>query len=188
VDITPPAGGTATSTVTDARGRTVELRQYQAATPTGAYDSTTYAFSRKGLLSGVSDPVGHQWSYGYDLRGRQISAGDLGQRALAGAVGLRHAGQGPSHLIHPLCGWQRVHDHRSRLHPPLRSHRGQHHHPFGGGALAGTYIFRSTYFPDGSLASTIFPTAGGLSTESVIYGYDPAWACPPPWARSTPAK
>jgi hypothetical protein len=33
-DLTPPPGSTATSTVTDARGRTVELRQYHGATAT----------------------------------------------------------------------------------------------------------------------------------------------------------
>ena len=46
------------------------------------------------------------------------------------------------------------------------------------GALAGTYIFRSTYFADGSLASTIFPAAGGLSGESVLYGYDSSLGLP----------
>jgi YD repeat-containing protein len=51
-DLTPPAGGTATSTVTDARGRTVELRQYRGATPTpntaGSWDGTIYTFDRRG--------------------------------------------------------------------------------------------------------------------------------------------
>ncbi len=79
VDVTPPAGGTATSTVTDARDRTVELRQFHAATPTGAYDRTTYAFNRKGQLVRVTDPAGNQWRYGYDLRGRRTRVDDPDQ-------------------------------------------------------------------------------------------------------------
>jgi YD repeat-containing protein len=75
-DVTPPAGGTATSTATDAQGRTIELRQYQAPTPTGSYDATTYDYDRKGQLVGVTDPAGNQWSYVYDLRGRQTELHD----------------------------------------------------------------------------------------------------------------
>lgn len=76
VHVTPPAGGTATTTINDARGRTVELRQYHAPTPTGTHDATSYEYDRKGQLVGVSDPAGNQWSYVYDLRGRQIEAHD----------------------------------------------------------------------------------------------------------------
>lgn len=76
LDTTPPSGATATSTVTDVRGRTVELRQYQAPTPTGPFDSTTYEYDRKGQLVGVTDPAGNQWSYVYDVRGRQVEAHD----------------------------------------------------------------------------------------------------------------
>ena len=38
VDVTPPAGGTATSTFTDARGQITALHQYHAPTPTGPPD------------------------------------------------------------------------------------------------------------------------------------------------------
>ena len=44
-DVTPPSGGTATSTVSDARGRNVQVRQYHGPTPTpstpGSWDTTT---------------------------------------------------------------------------------------------------------------------------------------------------
>ncbi|MEV0385453.1 RHS repeat-associated core domain-containing protein [Nonomuraea sp. NPDC050643] len=76
VDTTPPAGGTATSTVTDAQGHTVALRQYRAATPTGAFDTTTYTYDRKGRLTAVIDPAGNRWERGYDLRGRQTMTDD----------------------------------------------------------------------------------------------------------------
>jgi RHS repeat-associated protein len=76
VDVTPPAGGTATSTLTDARDNTVELRQYHNPTPTGGYDATRYGYDRKGRLASVTDPVGNKWTYGYDIRGRQIQVID----------------------------------------------------------------------------------------------------------------
>ncbi|GIM93653.1 polymorphic toxin-type HINT domain-containing protein [Paractinoplanes toevensis] len=76
VDVTPPAGGTASSTITDALGRTTAVRQYSAATPTGAYDATTYTFDRKSQLKKVTDAAGNHWDYTYDLRGRQLTAAD----------------------------------------------------------------------------------------------------------------
>jgi RHS repeat-associated protein len=76
VDVTPPAGGTPTSTFADARGQTTELRQYHGATPTGTYDATTYGHTPAGLLATVTDPTGIAWSYGYDVLGRRTSATD----------------------------------------------------------------------------------------------------------------
>ncbi|WP_223884208.1 polymorphic toxin-type HINT domain-containing protein [Micromonospora craniellae] len=79
-DITPPNGGTATSTVTDARDRVVQLRQYHGAAPTptvaGSWDTTTYAYNRKGQTASITDAAGNEWKYTYDLRGRQITTED----------------------------------------------------------------------------------------------------------------
>ncbi|MCZ7420756.1 RHS repeat protein [Verrucosispora sp. WMMA2121] len=79
-DITPPAGGTATSVRVDGRGQTVELRHYHGATPTpgtpGSWDSTTYQHDRKGQLTRVTDAMGNTWKYTYDIRGRQIEVDD----------------------------------------------------------------------------------------------------------------
>jgi len=91
IDVTPPSGGTATSTVTDARGRTVELRQYQAATPTGSYDATRYTFNRKGQLERVTDPAGNRWTYTYDLRGRLFQSTDPDKGATT--LGYDNAGR-----------------------------------------------------------------------------------------------
>ncbi|MFJ8582613.1 polymorphic toxin-type HINT domain-containing protein [Micromonospora sp. NPDC093277] len=82
IDVDPPNGGTATTNITDSAGRLVELRQYQAQTPTGAYEATTYTYDRFGRLSEVKDPTGNKWTYGYDLRGRQTSANDPDKGAL----------------------------------------------------------------------------------------------------------
>lgn len=80
VDVTPPAGGTATSTRTDARGRVVEIRQYHGPTPTpataGSWDATTYTFNRKGQMTEFADPRGNKWTYTFDIRGRQIEVTD----------------------------------------------------------------------------------------------------------------
>ncbi|OZV74304.1 hypothetical protein CA850_30290 [Micromonospora echinospora] len=70
--VTPRAGGTATTTVTDARGRTVALHQYRGGTTDGPSDVTRYAYDPAGRLTTITDPAGNSWSYRYDQRGRQI--------------------------------------------------------------------------------------------------------------------
>ncbi|MEV0133324.1 RHS repeat-associated core domain-containing protein [Dactylosporangium sp. NPDC050688] len=81
VSVTPPTGGTATTTVTDGRGRTVELRQYHNAADVGSntrslYDLTQYHFDRKGRQDSVTDNAGNAWIYGFDLLGRLKSSHD----------------------------------------------------------------------------------------------------------------
>ena len=76
VSVTPPAGGTATTTITDARGRATELRQYHGPTPTGDSDATRYKYTPAGQVAEVTGPDGAVWKYGYDLRGRAISGTD----------------------------------------------------------------------------------------------------------------
>ncbi|GLW72105.1 type IV secretion protein Rhs [Kitasatospora phosalacinea] len=66
VTVTPPTGGTPTTTVTDAAGHITELRQYRSATPTGAYDSTTYAYDPAGNRTKLTDPSGTVWTWVYD--------------------------------------------------------------------------------------------------------------------------
>ncbi|MEV7602511.1 RHS repeat-associated core domain-containing protein [Kitasatospora sp. NPDC089797] len=79
VDVSPPAGGTATSTVTDARGRKTQVWQYRTAAATGKQadaDVTSYAYTPGGQAASRTDAAGNTWSYGYDLRGRQVKADD----------------------------------------------------------------------------------------------------------------
>ncbi|MFF6956758.1 RHS repeat-associated core domain-containing protein [Streptomyces sp. NPDC008317] len=76
VTVTPPRGATPTTTVVDARGRTTDLLQYHAATPTGAADTTHYGYTPAGKLEKITDPSGTVWSYGYDQRGNQTGAHD----------------------------------------------------------------------------------------------------------------
>lgn len=76
VDVTPPAGGTATTTFADARGRTTKLLQYRGPTPSGPADTTSYSYTPAGQLAGMTDAAGNRWSYGYDLLGRRTSSSD----------------------------------------------------------------------------------------------------------------
>ncbi|MGW4892902.1 RHS repeat-associated core domain-containing protein [Kitasatospora sp. NPDC004240] len=79
VDVTPPPGGRATSTLTDSRGRVLQLWQYRTPTPTGSpadADVTSYTYSRLGNEASHTDAAGNTWTYGYDQRGRRTSTGD----------------------------------------------------------------------------------------------------------------
>ncbi|WP_329562234.1 TreTu family toxin [Kitasatospora sp. NBC_01266] len=78
-DVTPPQGGTPTSTFTDARGNTSAVWQYHGSAPTGNAsdaDVTTYTYTPAGSPATRTDAAGNTWSYGYDLMGREISSSD----------------------------------------------------------------------------------------------------------------
>lgn len=76
VDVTPPSGGTPTTTITDSRGQKSALTQYQAATPSGAGVTTRYEYNPAGAMTAMTDPVGNKWSWQYDLLGNQVIADD----------------------------------------------------------------------------------------------------------------
>ena len=78
-------GGSATRTITDIFGNTIEKRAYAGTEPADAaygtgpgatYTSTKYKNTLDGKPSTVTGPDGAQWSYVYDLFGRQTSATD----------------------------------------------------------------------------------------------------------------
>ncbi|SMD27631.1 RHS repeat-associated core domain-containing protein [Kibdelosporangium aridum] len=73
VKVTPPPGGTPTTKVIDARGRTVELHQHKS---DSEFDVTRYAHDPEGRLTTMTDPAGNTWRYTYDLRGRKIKEED----------------------------------------------------------------------------------------------------------------
>lgn len=75
VHTVPPQGGTATTVINDAQGRTTEKRQYTAGLGT-AFDATKYVYTPAGQLSTVTDPAGNVWRSTYDLRGRKIASDD----------------------------------------------------------------------------------------------------------------
>ncbi|MFC9246592.1 RHS repeat domain-containing protein [Streptomyces sp. NPDC057136] len=73
--VIPPAGGTATASVTDALGRVVETKKATNAART-TWLSTKYSFDKLGRLSQVVDPASSKWTYKYDVRGRQTEVDD----------------------------------------------------------------------------------------------------------------
>jgi YD repeat-containing protein len=89
LDTTVPAGGTASSTFTDALGRTTASWSYTTATPTGnAADARviSYTYFPNGKPHTITGPGGQQWSYTYDLHGNQLTMSDpdAGNSSMAG--------------------------------------------------------------------------------------------------------
>ncbi|MFE6157742.1 RHS repeat-associated core domain-containing protein [Streptomyces sp. NPDC056486] len=74
--VIPPEGATATTTLTDARGKTTQLRQHHTRSPSAAFDTTSYGYTSRGELEKVTDPAGNNWRYSYDQLGRQIETTD----------------------------------------------------------------------------------------------------------------
>lgn len=78
-------GGTATRTITDARGRMVESREYASTSPAdpqyggtlgNGYASVKYTYTLDDRKTSITGPDGAKWTYGYDLFGRQTTTGD----------------------------------------------------------------------------------------------------------------
>ncbi|MFI1509440.1 RHS repeat-associated core domain-containing protein [Streptomyces sp. NPDC020597] len=75
--VTAAAGGTGTLSITDARGRILERREYGGPAPTGAdYTRTLFEHDPSGRLTKMTGPDNAVWSYGYDLRGRKTTSTD----------------------------------------------------------------------------------------------------------------
>jgi YD repeat-containing protein len=75
-DVTPPAGGTPTSTYFDARGNTTQVRRFTGPAPSGPYQDTTYTYTPAGQLATITDNAGNTWSYSYDLSGNRTTVND----------------------------------------------------------------------------------------------------------------
>ncbi|MEV7339461.1 RHS repeat-associated core domain-containing protein [Streptomyces sp. NPDC093544] len=75
--VTAAAGGTGTLTVTDARGRVTERREYSGPVPSGIdYTRSLYEYTDGGQLKKLTGPDGAVWTYDYDLRGRKTISTD----------------------------------------------------------------------------------------------------------------
>jgi len=79
-DVTPPPGGTATSTFTNALGETTATWSYSdSATPTGkASDAKVigYTYTPGGQVATITDNAGNKWTYTYNLLGDKVSQTD----------------------------------------------------------------------------------------------------------------
>ena len=77
VDMTPPTGGTPTSTFTDSRGRTSALWQFNGTTPTGTPLVTSYTYDARGSMTSMTDATrANTWTWKFDNLGRQTEAVD----------------------------------------------------------------------------------------------------------------
>ncbi|WP_412538482.1 ricin-type beta-trefoil lectin domain protein [Longispora sp. K20-0274] len=73
--VTPPAGGTAATSFSDAHGRTTLVRQFLGSAPTGSFQDTTFGYDRLGRQIS-SATAGSIWTTAFDLRGRVTSKTD----------------------------------------------------------------------------------------------------------------
>ncbi|MEV5320093.1 DddA-like double-stranded DNA deaminase toxin [Streptomyces sp. NPDC052687] len=76
--VDPPIGGVPTTIVSDAEGRTTEIRHYKGASPSPLtpYDTTKYTYTHAGKLETVTDAKGTVWRYEYDQLGRKKTSVD----------------------------------------------------------------------------------------------------------------
>ncbi len=82
VDVTPPKGGTASSTFLNVLGEKTASWQYDdSATPTDTKSDavvTSYGYNPAGEETSVTDANGNEWTYDYNLIGQQTSVTDPG--------------------------------------------------------------------------------------------------------------
>jgi RHS repeat-associated protein len=72
--VTPPKGGTRVESFVDARGQLVEQQQFAPGPVVST--STKYAFDKRGKIAKLTDAVGNEWIYTYDVRGRKVGVVD----------------------------------------------------------------------------------------------------------------
>ncbi|MFC9690439.1 RHS repeat domain-containing protein [Kribbella sp. NPDC056951] len=70
--VDPPSGEQATTRISDAEGKLLELRAYNTPGESANFDKTAYTYTKAGQLESVTDAAGNVWRYEYDLRGRQV--------------------------------------------------------------------------------------------------------------------
>ncbi len=78
----PPKGGTATTTVIDARGRTTDRLEYTDAARTSSL-KTHYTYGKWDERLPMTDPAGNVWSYIFDARGQQTDVDDPDNKAMS---------------------------------------------------------------------------------------------------------
>jgi RHS repeat-associated protein len=73
--VQPPTGGK-TQYLTDARGRTTTVREYDTAATPALYATTSLGYTERNELASVTSPLGKVSSYTYDLLGRRTGSTD----------------------------------------------------------------------------------------------------------------
>ncbi|MFF3299545.1 polymorphic toxin-type HINT domain-containing protein [Streptomyces sp. NPDC002908] len=160
--VIPPVGGTAVTTLTDARGRTTELRQHHERSATSAYDATRYAFSPAGALTRTTDPAGNEWTFAYDLLGQLKATEDPDKGALKYFYDDR--GQLTSTLDARGTTLASVHDGLGRR-TELRSGSAT-------GPLRAKWTYDTISGAKGQLAESTRYGTDGLAYTTKVVGYD----------------
>ncbi|WP_177246617.1 RHS repeat-associated core domain-containing protein [Actinacidiphila alni] len=151
----PDAGATRTAyndldqmvATTDSRGKTISYTYDELGRKTGMFDSAVADQSSDNQLA--------KWTYDSVSKGQPTSSIRYVKDSTTGAT-LSYTSQVGAYdeLYRPTA---------TRVVIPSAT---------GEGALAGSYVSNATYNLDGTLYSTSDPAAGGLPSESLVYGYN----------------
>lgn len=175
-----PAGQLAT--VTDPAGNTwryrYDLRGDLVWTDDPDKGEATYRHDPAGQLTSLTDARGQVLAYAYDDLGRPLSirsGGAAGPMLASWTYDTvwRGKGQPATASTYDRDGnayTTAVHAYSARYEPLVTSVTV----PESEGLLAGRYLSRYGYNPDGSLRSEVYPRAGDLPVEEVSYEYDDA--------------
>ncbi|WP_053739373.1 polymorphic toxin-type HINT domain-containing protein [Nocardia sp. NRRL S-836] len=77
VFVSPPQGGTPTTTIFDARGRKTALLQYKNNAQLTDYERTEYGYTPAGQPASAKDAAGNVWRWHHDLLGRLVKSEDV---------------------------------------------------------------------------------------------------------------
>ncbi|MCD0445945.1 hypothetical protein LO763_20245 [Glycomyces sp. A-F 0318] len=159
ITVTPPDGGTAIATIEDAFDRTAEIRTFHSGTPTGTFDTLIYTYSPTGKITEVSDGVGNEWSWEYDLQGRTTAS----THPDSGTTLVDYATDGQISAITDARGQavQLAYDNLGRLTERRDS----------AGKLLASWTYDTAYDGIGQLATSTRYVGDDAYTETVTY-YD----------------
>ncbi|MEU0274549.1 RHS repeat-associated core domain-containing protein [Streptomyces sp. NPDC006307] len=172
-------------TVTDAKGNVWRYEYDQLGRKTKSVDpdagTSTFAYDALDRLVSSTDARGKKISTVYDKLGRVTTTWQgeptTGVKLTetrydkAGWLGLAYASLS---YISPTEYFASVVQSVDDFYRPLKtaySVPASQSTP-GGGTLAGTYVFDTSYNPDGTVKSSGMPAAGSLPAETLVYGYD----------------
>lgn len=152
--VTPPAGGTPTTTVLDAEGRTTELRQHLGTTTTAAAATTRYSYDAAGNLTRITDLAGVTLTTtAYDTVKKGLTSSS--SRWLNATQKIENKVNSYDAAGRPTSA--------SLVVPTVTG--------LIGAGLAGTYTTTTSYHPDGSTRTVGLPATGPIPAETLTTTY-----------------